>query len=401
MKPAIRSLPRGGLFNSAQSRQVLGLDGLRFAAAALVMLFHLGCTAWLAPSSEAAGLVGQAPNAPFLLPLSSCGWIGVPIFFIISGFVIAYSAAQATTGQFLVNRALRLLPCAWLCASVSFPLALGFAPEGTFELIGRYLRTMVLFPVPRWIDGVYWTLGIEISFYALVALVLAVGQVQRLELVVTGFGVASALAWCLAATPLWPGFDVLISTRIAKLALVTHGCEFALGVLVWAAASKGWIWGRVVAAAICLFGTFLQIGYDARTTFAALDLDATRVPPLLPVTLFAVLFVLFLASIHCNSTFIRWVGRGAPMIRSIGLSTYPLYLLHTFVGALAIRGLLYLGASPAWSLAGGISMAITVALVVSTLIEPLLRSGLRRVLKTIGYQMLPHLSPLMRPRRQA
>lgn len=41
------------------SRPLIGLDLLRFGAACLVVLYHLACTAWMVPSSEAATLVGQ------------------------------------------------------------------------------------------------------------------------------------------------------------------------------------------------------------------------------------------------------------------------------------------------------------------------------------------------------
>lgn len=366
----------------APAGQVIGLDALRFAAAGLVMLYHLACTAWLVPSSEAAGLlaapVGFPGPLPALLPLSASGWIGVPIFFVISGFVIAYTATGATPRRFLESRALRLLPCAWFCASVTFVLALGFAPEGVAELTGRYLKTLVLFPAPRWIDGVYWTLGIEISFYAFVFALLALGRTDRLEPAVACLGLASALAWCLAATPLVPGLDVLISTRIAKLLLVTHGCEFALGVVIWAASRSGWTGRRLAVAALCLTGSLLQIGYDARFTRHSLGLDPAAWAPLaVPLGLYLGFLGLFLLSVRTNEHLLRMLGRGAPALRAIGLSTYPLYLLHTFVGVLAMRAMLALGLDPLASLAAGIAAAVLAALAVSGWIEPVLRRRLR------------------------
>lgn len=363
---------------TAPSGQVIGLDALRFAAASLVMLYHLACTAWRVPSSEAAALLATPVAFPGLLPLSASGWIGVPIFFVISGFVIAYTATGATPRRFLESRALRLLPCAWFCASVSFVLALGFAPEGAAELTGRYLRTLVLFPVPRWIDGVYWTLGIEISFYAFVFALLALGRADRLEPAVAALGTLSALAWCVAATPLVAGLDVLISTRIAKLLLITHGCDFALGVVIWAAARGGWTGRRLAVATLCLAGSLFQIGYDARFTRHSLGLDAASWTPLaVPLALYLGFLGLFLLSVRHNERLLRALGRGAPALRAIGLSTYPLYLLHTFVGVLAMRATLALGLDPVASLLAGILAAVAAALTVSAWIEPALRRRLR------------------------
>lgn len=176
------------------------------------------------------------------------------MFFVISGYVIAYSASQASASRFLTGRILRLVPGIWFCATVSFGLALLFDPEATRVLFERYVRTLVLFPVPRWIDGVYWTLGIEIMFYGLVYALLFLNRFERLEPVILAVGVISALAWCLAATPFWPDLDRIISTRIAKLALITHGCHFAIGVLLWSAVRNGLTALRLAGLAVCLTG---------------------------------------------------------------------------------------------------------------------------------------------------
>lgn len=115
----------------------MGLDLFRFAAAGLVMAFHLACTSWLVPSSEAAELVGRPMAFPGLLPLSSIGWIGVPIFFVISGYVIAYSASRTSASAFFMSRFLRLMPGIMFCATVTFALALAFAPDAPIVLIER------------------------------------------------------------------------------------------------------------------------------------------------------------------------------------------------------------------------------------------------------------------------
>ena len=47
-------------------------------------------------------------------------------------------------------------------------------------LIEEYLRSVMLIPVGPWVDVVYWTLGVEIAFYSLVALVLVAAGGHRL-----------------------------------------------------------------------------------------------------------------------------------------------------------------------------------------------------------------------------
>jgi exopolysaccharide production protein ExoZ len=47
------------------------------------------------------------------------GWVGVEVFFVISGFVITNSARGASPIEFLKGRVLRLYPAAWICATLS------------------------------------------------------------------------------------------------------------------------------------------------------------------------------------------------------------------------------------------------------------------------------------------
>src|SRR6202035_4696902 len=95
------------------------------------------------------------------------GWVGVEIFFVISGFVIANSASKSSPVEFLIGRALRLYPAVWICATATL-IVLVFAHGSSSEFVRPYIRAMLIYPRGPWIDGIYWTLATEIVFYALV-----------------------------------------------------------------------------------------------------------------------------------------------------------------------------------------------------------------------------------------
>src|SRR5581483_4971733 len=131
------------------------LDPLRFAAALGVAVFHLTFWSWAgsatgtAPGFEhyvAAGLQFQSA-APF----TWFGWVGVEIFFVISGFVIANSARNASPSAFLLGRALRLYPAVWVCATATFIVLLFFAPGSAAKFVGPYLKAMLL--IPKGLNG--------------------------------------------------------------------------------------------------------------------------------------------------------------------------------------------------------------------------------------------------------
>src|SRR3954467_13086305 len=80
------------------------LDLLRFTAAAGVVLFH--ATDWPA-------------HATALTHASTFGFMGVPLFFMISGFVILMTAQNRSGIEFVNSRIARLYPSYWICVLLS------------------------------------------------------------------------------------------------------------------------------------------------------------------------------------------------------------------------------------------------------------------------------------------
>lgn len=80
------------------------LDGLRLLAALMVVVYHYlaqGDGPWQADSRRLFG---------FADVVSGYGWLGVQLFFVISGFVICMSAWGRPVGDFFVSRAVRRSP---------------------------------------------------------------------------------------------------------------------------------------------------------------------------------------------------------------------------------------------------------------------------------------------------
>ena len=97
--------------------------------------------------------------------------MGVEIFFVISGFVIANSASKSSPKEFLFGRALRLYPAVWIASTLSLLILLIFLRDKASEFILPYFQAMLLIPKGingKWLDAVYWTLAAEMAFYGLV-----------------------------------------------------------------------------------------------------------------------------------------------------------------------------------------------------------------------------------------
>jgi exopolysaccharide production protein ExoZ len=226
---------------SGMQRYYYGLDGLRFFSAIAVCIFHLAFYVWASEYAVMAQVFADRAKFPEMVPFTWSGWIGVQIFFVISGFVIAHSANGATPMSFLRSRMLRLLPAAWVCATITLLVRL-MSGETLPELDGNYFRSVTLWPKGPWIGGVYWSLAVEVMFYLLVFGLLLSRNLRRLP----------QLAWALAITS--AGYILLTLLRRADLAAtgewfafiqaqaeflpIRHGVFFALGIWLWMLANR-------------------------------------------------------------------------------------------------------------------------------------------------------------------
>jgi len=159
------------------------LDGLRFFAAIFVSMFHLCYWSSFAGSTPGK-FFHQVASYGETYFISRIGWVGVEIFFVLSGFVIANSALGEKPLHFLIKRALRLYPAIWICATITMMIIFINGNPINNSLMFSYLHTLILLPNDfgefGWIDGVYWTLMFEVSFYLLVFISLFVSKLVTL-----------------------------------------------------------------------------------------------------------------------------------------------------------------------------------------------------------------------------
>jgi peptidoglycan/LPS O-acetylase OafA/YrhL len=323
---------------SKPSGALPGIDLLRFLAAVLVMVFHLAYWSWHEadyPTGVRAALNLDA-SFPELAAWSWWGWVGVPIFFTISGFVISLSAQRGTAASFLRGRVLRIAPALWFFASLTLIVTLIYSSIGFSEALILYAKSVTFWPQGPWLDGVYWTLTVEVLFYVAIFLLLMVGRFHKLEVIVCCWCVLSAAFWLFAlADHGLHGWDsdsgAFVGVRDAYLCralLISSGPFFQAGIALCLMRQNG-----ISARRLALFGTALVAGAIA-LYFEALSYvgdEALGAHTFIPV-------MVWVGAVLCMATYARRAHRRqspvvATVSRGLGLATYPLYLLHNITGA--------------------------------------------------------------------
>ena len=175
--------------------RIVALDLIRFFAAISVVLYHYVS----APDSNAYPLWSE---------VTKFGYLGVPLFFMISGYVIALSANNRSPAQFAVSRFVRLYPALW--AGVIFTVLISTTlaaysysiPQvlANFTLLNNYLGFAD-------VDGVYWTLKAELKFYACIFLLLLFGVFNKFHIWLTVW-LALTVMHAIFAQPFFMGWFI-------------------------------------------------------------------------------------------------------------------------------------------------------------------------------------------------
>lgn len=385
------------------------LDPLRFGAAVGVAIFHQMFWSWAWVSIGVPGFerhVAADVIYPSAAAFTWFGWVGVEIFFVISGFVIANSASKASPAEFLLGRALRLYPAVWVCATATFLVLVLFGTGPASELILPYIHAMLLVPkgvTGEWLDGVYWTLAAEMAFYGLVFCAMLT---KRITLRHLAFGLtiysavfnAVALLVMSCTTPSDLPYLVILMFRVPCAAfLLSHGCFFALGIWLFISANRELTpLERVAVAVTCLSGA-AEIYFFASfflTSIPAISGQSALVP--IMVWAAAVGLIAWCANRNRRST--ATASPEAPASwRTLGLITYPLYLTHNVTGTAIIRVLVDAGLDASSAVWVQLGMLVLLCWFICAKIEPAIRAVMTQAIACFG-QLPERLPASRRPR---
>lgn len=295
------------------------LDHWRGVAAIAVMLFHgFGTTRGAGPDPHV--------SVAWLKWLSSFGWFGVHLFFVISGYCIAanvYRLALNGNGpwHFLKDRFLRIFPPYWCACVLSVMVGLASLPfnRGSLgEIFPRSYDDLVanIFLVEPYVHAtpfllVSWSLVLELGFYLVVAFGFFLRQL----------GVNT---WFLCGLAFLLGILGLEKLHSGSLYVLNCWAEFLCGASVFVSLwmrSKSVFWIIFAGAPAVFIGfAFIVMGDNPRSWQMA----------------GAGLFAYVILLLH---PFDRRINQSATLkwLASVGFVSYSLYLVHVFSGGRAVN----------------------------------------------------------------
>lgn len=284
------------------------IDALRGIAAIVVVLYH-----YIVFYDEKFGHLKEN-----YVEIFSYGHYGVQLFFIISGFVIYMSILKVKSApDFLTKRAIRLYPTYIFAIIVTFVFvgfsAIGSLKAGVLDMFVNMTMFQDFFGVKN-VDGVYWSLRVELTFYLMMAALLIFKLERRVMLVTITWLAVSALI------QITNGIAGTETTALLEKFSMSNYCQmFIIGIMFF------YIWQHGNQLKY-----HLMIGAALIYDFAFEGLTNG---------LFTIFFIAIFYLILNNK--MQWLK--SDTLVYLGALSFPLYLVHQNIGYVIIHKLESMG----------------------------------------------------------
>ncbi|MCE9573030.1 MAG: acyltransferase [Deltaproteobacteria bacterium] len=307
----------------ALSGQMLTLDGVRGIAILLVLAHNLNVIA--GPQSRPGHVIDLVDDL---------GWVGVQLFFVLSGFLITGILLDTQDSDnyyrsFFGRRVLRIFPLYYATLTVAFlvlPIFTVHHPDGTHQVwLWTYLSNWAE-PTGRGCEAFphFWSLAVEEQFYLVWPFVVRALNRRHLAMLCTGLFVA-ALAIRVGLRLGGVGPEPVYMWTICRMDALAAGALLATLLRMPRAAElvKRWRWPLGWAAIIIAVGGFVITRGDPRTTVMSQTIGYTILAAAFTVLVFAAV----LAECRTRGA-LRAFLRFRPL-RIFGTYSYGLYVFHT------------------------------------------------------------------------
>lgn len=319
-------------------KKIKELDFFRGISAIFVMLYH-----YTTRYDLSFGHLKQ----PYYLNVKY-GYMAVAVFFMLSGFLIYLKIDREKPKEFAIKRFIRLYPT-YIIAMIlttSVMLISGNEFQSKISNFKEWIINLTMVPGllgQKSVDGVYWTLQIEIIFYIIIWLVLLIKKQDKIKLL--------SIIWVIISliTNILLYFIDNSILKIVRICGITQYCQlFITGIIMCSIYKKENSKINYCILLLCLVNQFVALGIEYAIFLSIFDIvfylivmQKIKIPKIINSKL-----IVFLSSI-----------------------SYPLYLTHQFIGFSIINKLEKFGFINEIYMLIPILIAIIIAYIIHKFIE--------------------------------
>jgi len=265
------------------------------------------------------GTVTSIELTPFS-DIAKYGYLGVQLFFGVSGYLILMSTTNRSAWQFAEGRIKRIYPLYWM--AIILITAITFLPtlSKTHPGFWQFLASSTMFPTAfnqGWVDGAHWFMLVEIQLYVFIFAVLKVGAGKYLP---TIFPIWSIVIF------IWYLFEL---KRFSIWYLYGPFSFICGGAIIYSI--KQWGWTPLRAAGLITAvsgGLYSRVGSLDKLSEIRNTQYSDKVVTVIVLFIFGLLLLTLLpkvSNIHI------------PGAVFFGAITYPLFLIHGRLGYMALE----------------------------------------------------------------
>ena len=306
-----------------RTKRIYQIDLFRFIAAMGIVLVHYLYRGYRADNLTDLSFTEFGDWMKYL-------FVFIDLFFIISGFVITLSIRGKSLSEYLRSRVLRIFSVYWICVLITYMTIVFFgAPrfQATFVQFLANLTLMHDLVNIESIDGVYWTMVVEVKFYLLSVLYLAFNNYKSIKIE------HCAYLW-LALSVLYVFLQDTTIMYLANILLIFEWAPAFIAGMLMARIYKTKKINSVNAISLVLC---LGLSMYHRLAYIQEAMVHFRTEASIPTVLFLIFLMYFLVFLVVQNK-LRFLNK--PFFIYLGILTYPLYLLHQNIGYIIFNNLM-------------------------------------------------------------
>lgn len=286
------------------------LDLMRFFAASAVVIYHF-------TSRDVSNVTGSQQVFNSIKLVTKFGYLGVELFFMISGFVILASALNRSSIDFAISRATRLYPTYWAAMLLTTGAVYLLGDPAVQVSLLQFLANITMlndYLGISNIDDVYWTLHAEIKFYFCIFTLILLNLIRHYKTWLSIWLTITA-TFLLFKQPFFMGWFIT----------PYYSSYFIGGAILYLIRREGM---SILYGCLLIVSCLLSIIYAYKNAegFIPNITERERYFSAGFVCAFYLLFFMFSAK--------KITIKSNPLILIIGGLTYPLYLIHAKIGQL-------------------------------------------------------------------